>query len=62
MEQAALQLRQMTRTMERLQADPGFTGSEERLQQMERLQARLRGTMEEMEQMQIALRAMIGQP
>ena len=60
MEQAAVRVREMVRSMERLHQDPEFTGSGERLRQMERLQERLENTMREMEQVQVSLQAMIG--
>jgi hypothetical protein len=61
MEQATLRVREMVRNMERLHQDPEFTGSAERVRQMEQLQERIEGTMREMEQVQASLRAMIGQ-
>jgi len=60
MEQATLRIRDMVRSMERLHQDPEFTGSAERIRQMDRLQERLTNTMREMEQVQASLRAMIG--
>jgi hypothetical protein len=60
LEQATVRTREMVRHMERLQQDPEFAGSEQRLRQMEQLQQRLQNTMHEMEQVQAALRAMVG--
>jgi len=60
MEQATMRVGEMVRNMERLHQDPEFTGSQQRMRQMDQLQVRLQNTMREMKQVQVGLRSMIG--